>query len=135
MDLENERGFYKVLQTQLLGNAKLRSNKVSDVSMAIANYFQSLVSVMYVGRQLLLTLRILIVDEVDHINSIVQTVFTWASLPNSKLIVFGLSNSLDLPLRQLHHLKGTVCSSPHLPEKNPQYSLRSSPTRRKTFTK
>lgn len=50
---------------------------------------------------------ILIADEVDQIpKAILAQLFTWPTDPQSKLILIGLSNTLDMASRVLPHLTG-----------------------------
>lgn len=59
---------------------------------------------------------VLVLDEIDFLTSRDQTVlysaFEWPSIPNSRLSVVGIANSIDLPIRILPWLRQAGCM-PH----------------------
>ncbi|KAL5263018.1 hypothetical protein ACHWQZ_G008433 [Mnemiopsis leidyi] len=61
---------------------------------------------------------VMLLDEVDQLetssNSVLYTLFEWPALPNSRLILIGIANALDLTDRQLPRLKAQVSCQPEL---------------------
>lgn len=55
------------------------------------------------------TMNVLILDEIDHLDSkgqeVLYSLFEWPQLPNSKLILIGIANALDLTDRMLPRLQ------------------------------
>lgn len=57
--------------------------------------------------------RVMVLDEMDQFirgsNEVLYTLFEWARSPNSKLILIGVANALDLTVRHLPflHLNGS----------------------------
>ncbi|CAK8675089.1 unnamed protein product [Clavelina lepadiformis] len=63
-------------------------------------------------------MKLLLLDEMDQLESkhqeVLYTMFDWASITNSKLILIGIANSLDLTDRILPRLQANVECKPHL---------------------
>lgn len=60
---------------------------------------------------------LIILDEVDFLTSrdqmVLYSAFEWPRIPNSRLLVVGIANSIDLPVRLLPWLRASGCM-PHI---------------------
>lgn len=63
-------------------------------------------------------MTLLVLDEIDQLinnkQSLLYTIFEWPSIPNSKLILIGIANALDLTNRVLPRLQGNAKLKPTL---------------------
>ncbi|ORX45120.1 P-loop containing nucleoside triphosphate hydrolase protein [Hesseltinella vesiculosa] len=67
-------------------------------------------------------INVVILDEIDHLvtkdQDVLYTLFEWASLPSSRLVLIGIANALDLTNRVLPRLRAKNCE-PQLLNFNP----------------
>ncbi|KAI8071608.1 P-loop containing nucleoside triphosphate hydrolase protein [Gongronella butleri] len=68
------------------------------------------------------SISVVILDEIDHLvtkdQDVLYTLFEWASLPSSRLVLIGIANALDLTNRVLPRLRAKNCE-PQLLNFNP----------------
>jgi len=106
---KTEREFYEFLVSTLAPSNEppLKKRRISaspigktersallDLSNTLENFFLSMTEPVY-----------MVMDEVDYRTKIITSLFKWTSLPGSKLIAFGLSNSAELPSKAFQELR------------------------------
>lgn len=90
---------YKKIYIEL--KLKINANTEKDYAIAVESYFRSNNK-----------MTILVLDEIDQLagkkQSILYRIFSWPAIQNSKLILVGIANALDLTDRLLSRLQ-TKC--------------------------
>ena len=105
MSLQSTSAIYNHLMSQLCG--KKTSMKEREAAKALEKKLSS-------GNKMIL----IVLDEIDHLEGknqeILYTIFSWPMLKNSKLILIGIANSLDLTDRLLPRLTAHIKVRPML---------------------
>ncbi|CAH0556864.1 unnamed protein product [Brassicogethes aeneus] len=87
---------------------------IKNIGKAEKDYLQSIENYLKKNHKMIL----LVLDEIDQLEcknqSILYTIFEWPSRPNSKLILIGIANALDLTDRTLPRLQARCELKPKL---------------------
>lgn len=104
MSIKNMASLYKILMQEL-------SNRNENLTPSKRNTKENLAKSIDNSIMSLKTHLVLILDEVDQIETTIKAtsdlykIFNWPYLPNSKLILIGIANSLDFTDRLLPRLE------------------------------
>ncbi|CAO3636713.1 unnamed protein product [Cunninghamella blakesleeana] len=112
MSLNEPKAIYAKLITELKPSAQpslLSSNEILHQTEQLLNGKKNM-------------LNVIILDEIDHLvtkdQEVLYKIFEWASLPQSRLVLIGIANALDLTDRVLPRLRAKNCE-PQLLHFNP----------------
>lgn len=114
MTAEDPKSIYNMIlkelkPSQTVDNYKMAIEKLEDMIIS-----ENSSKVMQVVNSIPITLSVAVLDEIDHLytkdQEVLYKLFEWPQLLNSKFVLIGIANAMDLIDRILPRLKAKSCN-------------------------